>query len=800
MHVTDRTIAGFIVYLIVVFMMIPLVQAEDSHWERLAAEVDREAADKRLPQLSMVLVDEAGIVWSHGFVDEDSADDDTDAGVTADGGTTYRIGSVSKLFTDIAVMQMVEAGTLDLDAPVLTYLPDFHPDNPFSAPITLRTLMSHSSGLVREPQLGNYFDSSEPTLAATVRSLNDTTLDYEPGSRVQYSNAGIAVVGRILEVVAGKPFAEVLESRVLRPLGMQHSDFMPREDLVAKLPQGWMWRYEGDRSAAPTFELGESPAGSMYASINDLALFIGALIDKGEGRDGRILNESTLQQMWTPQSEVLSLRGRSFGIGFGLGELDGNFAVAHGGAIYGFATQLKVLPERGVGVAISTNLDTANGVVNRIADHALRVLVAVKEGRPAPQLPASAPLTEKQLALLPGVYRNADETVEIVSRSGDLYAERVGGLSLRLRRSGEGIVIDDLMLYSDEVSLADDAISVFGTTYSAVDEGKPAPLNAEYAQLIGEYGPDHNVLFISEKDGRLHALIEWGFQYPLEHIEKDKFRFPAYGLYPNETLNFQRDEDGAVVLASLNGVVFERRPVGLIDNGIFRIDAVAPVEDLLTTAMAAEPPQEPGDFRDADLVDVTHYSDTIRLDIRYASEQNFLGTPVYSSAQAFLQRPAAEALGRVSARLADEGYGLMVHDAYRPWYVTKVFWDATPVADRKFVADPAQGSRHNRGCAIDLTLYDLETGEPVEMVGVYDEMSDRSSPYYPGGSSLQRWRRDLLKRAMEAEGFEVYAYEWWHFDYEGWQNYRILNQTFEQLNATGDEALSLGVDQALGMH
>jgi serine beta-lactamase-like protein LACTB len=127
------------------------------------------------------------------------------------------------------------------------------------------------------------------------------------------------------------------------------------------------------------------------------------------------------------------------------------------------------------------------------------------------------------------------------------------------------------------------------------------------------------------------------------------------------------------------------------------------------------------------------------------------------------------------------GYGLLVHDAYRPWYVTKVFWDATPDDKKKFVADPAKGSRHNRGCAVDLTLYDLKTGKPVEMVSTYDETTDRAYPDYPGGTSLQRWHRDLLRAAMEAEGFTVFEAEWWHFDYKDWQKYRIGNVPFDRI-------------------
>jgi D-alanyl-D-alanine dipeptidase len=138
-------------------------------------------------------------------------------------------------------------------------------------------------------------------------------------------------------------------------------------------------------------------------------------------------------------------------------------------------------------------------------------------------------------------------------------------------------------------------------------------------------------------------------------------------------------------------------------------------------------------------------------------------------------------LVRVSASLKEKGFGLLIHDAYRPWYITKVFWDATPDSQKKFVADPAKGSMHNRGCAVDLTLYELKTEKVVVMPGEYDEMSERSYPTYTGGTAEQRRLRDLLRREMEAEGFKVYEYEWWHYNYKDWQLYRIGNVKFEEI-------------------
>ncbi|HYL98559.1 MAG TPA: M15 family metallopeptidase, partial [Blastocatellia bacterium] len=133
--------------------------------------------------------------------------------------------------------------------------------------------------------------------------------------------------------------------------------------------------------------------------------------------------------------------------------------------------------------------------------------------------------------------------------------------------------------------------------------------------------------------------------------------------------------------------------------------------------------------------------------------------------------------------LRQSGYGILIHDAYRPWYVTKMFWDATPPDKHIFVADPSQGSRHNRGCAVDLTMYYLNTGREVEMVGGYDEMSERSYPFYPGGTALQQYNRTVLRRAMESEGFKVYEAEWWHFDYKDWPKYPIGNIRFEEISA-----------------
>jgi D-alanyl-D-alanine dipeptidase len=204
---------------------------------------------------------------------------------------------------------------------------------------------------------------------------------------------------------------------------------------------------------------------------------------------------------------------------------------------------------------------------------------------------------------------------------------------------------------------------------------------------------------------------------------------------------------------------------------------------LLAPAAASPsgPPRERGPFRKPDLVELVTLDPTLRLDVRYATPNNFTHRAVYTEARAFLQRPAAEALVRVQRALEPKGYGLLIFDGYRPWSVTRVFWEITPPALRDFVANPAKGSKHNRGCAVDLSLVERASGREIPMPSPYDEMSERASPAYTGGTAAERTHRDLLRAAMEAEGFSVEPNEWWHFNYKDWTAYPILDLPFSEL-------------------
>jgi D-alanyl-D-alanine dipeptidase len=310
----------------------------------------------------------------------------------------------------------------------------------------------------------------------------------------------------------------------------------------------------------------------------------------------------------------------------------------------------------------------------------------------------------------------------------------------------------------------------------ALAQPTPPPIPAAWTGLIGEYVADTDTVSVLE-DGRVLFLLPWGGERLALSLSGDGTIATPNG----QRVTFRPTAPSGARELLVGDRPFLRISLGAVDGGTFRITPLRPTGELRAEALAATPPREDGDFRPSDLVELIALDSTIALDIRYATTNNFMGDVFYSSPRAFLQRPAAEALVRAHRRLAASGYGLLVHDGYRPWYVTKMFWDATPEELRIFVADPASGSRHNRGAAVDLTLFDRVNGAPVVMTGGYDEMSPRSFPDYPGGTSRQRWYRELLRTAMEAEGFAVYEAEWWHFDYGDWRRYRIGNLRFEEL-------------------
>jgi D-alanyl-D-alanine dipeptidase len=179
------------------------------------------------------------------------------------------------------------------------------------------------------------------------------------------------------------------------------------------------------------------------------------------------------------------------------------------------------------------------------------------------------------------------------------------------------------------------------------------------------------------------------------------------------------------------------------------------------------------------LADIKKAIPGIILDIRYATSNNFMKQVMYKQARAFARKPVVEQLKKIQAELNSKGYGLKIFDAYRPYAITVAFYKKA--SNKAFVANPAKGSKHNRGCAVDLTLIDLKTGLDIDMPTPYDSFEPQASPTYKDLPKPVIKNRDYLISVMHRHGFRVIDNEWWHFDFTGWKNYALMDIPFERL-------------------
>lgn len=532
----------------------------------LAASVEafitHEVEDKAIPSISYALVDRDALLATGHVVR-------SDLDYRLDGHSIFRIGSLTKMFTAICIMQMAQKGMLDIDADVSTYIPGFHPVNPFAgresgpfgSQISLRKLMSHTSGLVREPKAGHYLDDRRPPLDVTVEGLKTSVLKEDPSAGImRYSNAGIAVVGSVLERVSGMTYTDYVTQNVLAPLGMNESSSGISPELLKRLAPASMWDINGD-SPAPVFNLGGSPAGNIFATAPDMAKFAICMLRGGFAPDGRsIVSPASLEEMWTvagrrPPGSGGILNG--YGLGFGIGNVDGWKSIGHGGAVYGYATQMAALPHAGLAVLIFSTLDFTNQVGGRLARRALQLALASRNmGRP-PARPVRHPaLTDAHLSTMPGFYQAADgsESVELRAKGGRLYLMGEG-VPLELKhRGGEDFVIDGRIYGPEseyehlEVSFraaADSAPTLHWkgkawTRRNALRDDAPEALRPH----LGVYGPAFNPTYMFYADGGLKCLIEYFCTHDCEPLEDGTYRMHGI-LYEGETLELSaRDEEG----------------------------------------------------------------------------------------------------------------------------------------------------------------------------------------------------------------------------------------------------------------
>ena len=511
---------------------------------KLESVVREEMREWTIGGIAVALVDDQQIIYAAGFGE-------------AKRDSLFRVGSISKLFNAVAVMQQVEAGKLDLDAPLPA---DVSPINPFPGEpkVTLRHLLSHRSGLVREGSVGGYMDGSGPGLAATIASVPASVLVTRPGEKTRYSNLAPSVAGRLVERANGMSFEDYQRARILNPLGMTNSAWTRAHLNKKKMIVSHMRVADGrggfERQEAPLFDLGTIPAGNLFSTVDDLARFASALIAGGSG----VLKTETLEQMWKPQ---FTEEKSGFGLAFMIGKFREHRTVGHNGAVFGHSTSFIVLPEKKIAVIVLGNEDIVNGRIRRISNFALAEMLEAKFGETSP--PAAAPFTPQDLRIFAGDYESQSYWARLEVRDGKL----IGNMSTQPTKftpTGELKFIADSHL--EDATPVTFTRGTNGTISGFVLGGQrfqrvptnPTPLPREWRAVLGSYGPKFIPVVITERHGHLYAMTENMVDYRLTPLNRNVCALPP-GMYLDEQVVFLTDKRGRVNEINFANMNFKRR-------------------------------------------------------------------------------------------------------------------------------------------------------------------------------------------------------------------------------------------------
>lgn len=378
--------------------------------------------------LSIALVDDQQVVWAEGF---GYADQENKLAATPT--TLYRVGSISKLFTDTAAMQLAEQGKLDIDQPLQHYLPDFSIKSypPHTGQITLRQLMSHHSGLPRD-RLQGFMTPHPESFTKLAERLHEDYTAYPPGQVFSYSNLGIALLGNVIEKQSATPFADYMRASLLMPLGMSDSSFDTGLSPSTLMAKGY--RHHKPETDPP---LRDVPAGGLNSSVTDLSRFISMIFAGGIAHGRQILKAETLAEMLTPQNTHVPL-DLNFRVGLGwmlstvgTSTINNAGTVAHhnGGTIL-FRSQMYVLPEHKLGIVVLANSSTAGQAIDRLATQTLSLALEAKTGIHQPKhqhiQPDKTPLSEQTMQAYVGDYATEAGLTRIRSNGKGLSAEFAG--------------------------------------------------------------------------------------------------------------------------------------------------------------------------------------------------------------------------------------------------------------------------------------------------------------------------------------------------------------------------------------
>lgn len=436
--------------LLTIIMSQALFANEDRYAElkkRLTDYIEQEMKKQKIAGISLALVDENDIAWTKGF-----GYADVKAKVPVDEQTVFSLASISKVFTGLAVMTLVEEGKIDLDSPLSTYISEFSIKSRFPEDeiFTIRDMLTHHSGLPSDihysgiekfsPASVELNDNHEEMLLEYLKTVH---IPYRPGYVHAYSNVAYDLLALVVERVSGMEFNDYVTEHIFRPSGMSQASFI---DLFNRTELGEaMAMPHNKRNAAEKMHYIGTGSGALNASSADMGNFIKMLLAKGSFGENHILKEESLEEMWTVQNEDVALDREKMGLSFFLEQEELNYAgrfYGHGGNLSYYHSSLKVLPDHGLGVLVTTNSASGMEFVHKVATKLLQESLKEKKGivPPADQLkqPVVVELDAEERAKVKALYASAlAGPMAIEEKRGKLFV-KIMGIKIRLEPLSDG--------------------------------------------------------------------------------------------------------------------------------------------------------------------------------------------------------------------------------------------------------------------------------------------------------------------------------------------------------------------------
>ena len=488
--------------------------------------VDREMSDNDITGLSIALVDDQQVIWQKGF-----GHADLENGIPATPETIYRAGSIAKVFTAAATMQLAEQGKLDIDQPLTTALPEFAIKTRFpkAGPVTPRNVMTHHSGLPSNFLRGMYV-RDPGRFESVVDGLHDEYLTFPPNYVFSYSNVGMALLGATVQKVSGEPFNDYMERHFFLPMGMTQSSFASRAVTKA---------YDKNKEIE-VFSLRDMPAANLLSNVVDLSQFMKMQFADGRSGQNRILSAATAREMVRVQNADFPLTFNAYvGLGWMMHGIEipgGGQVASHGGSLPDSHSMMAILPEHKLGVVVLSNSATAHTAVTRIASEALRLMLEAKTGiRQAPEPVVRAKEREPTRAELQQFDGNFDTLVglaKVSTKSGKIDVEAVGQ-SFRLVPHEDGLLsvkykvlglvpvhvgaFDDIRLSIVSVDGRQIIVGrIGGESLMFGEKLKPSSIPEKFLERIGQYeiigkvdGPSPEHIALSEDNGILVGEVRF---------------------------------------------------------------------------------------------------------------------------------------------------------------------------------------------------------------------------------------------------------------------------------------------------